>query len=461
MAKPGRLEGNAHRRHSIADITAVGTGPVCRRSKAYLRPVALKRSDTSNFKGLGSRHVTQCSMMYCCEVAMCRRGWVGTTDRDPDTRIMILASIRLKSFWRKDRHLREYLLEFRFPHYSGIGENLAWRNRPPSAINQPPSFKVGEANSVSIEHSEFDAHGNDLVGRLVRSTFFWSPGLSFMWPSSICANDLACRCPRCLRLSLPFPVRMSRCGCRSRRFFSAVLLRSPDFGRPTSDLSGLRVWAASVGVSTFCLAGFCFAVGIAGSCAARRCSGCGEVSDSWAGAFRSGSGVGSGTALNPNSRLWTSSAWAENSLNCFHQKLACNFAISNGSLALAKLLARSRPAFQIPLGDANDLAVYRLSALVRRVKKLFKEMHRRFVLVPLIVCSHSTQQIHRCYPICYPHAVRLPSIASALHRQVIEFASLRMVPSGAFEPPTRGFSVNRQPRRTRSTPHTPSLQAVA
>lgn len=25
------------------------------------------------------------------------------------------------------------------------------------------------------------------------------------------------------------------------------------------------------------------------------------------------------------------------------------------------------------------------------------------------VCSHSTQQIHCCYPICYPHAVQLPS----------------------------------------------------
>jgi len=125
---------------------------------------------------------------------------------------------------------------------------------------------------------------------------------------------------------------------------SALLLRSPDFGRPTSGSAVLRVWAASVGASTFCLAGFCFGLGIAGSCAARRCSGCGEVNDSWAGAVRSRSGVGSGTAPNPNSRLWTSSAWAENSLSCFHQKLACSFAISNGSLALAKLLARSRPA---------------------------------------------------------------------------------------------------------------------
>ena len=36
------------------------------------------------------------------------------------------------------------MLESRFPHYSGIGENLTWRNRPPSAahIHQPPSFKV-------------------------------------------------------------------------------------------------------------------------------------------------------------------------------------------------------------------------------------------------------------------------------------------------------------------------------
>ena len=101
-----------------------------------------------------------------------------------------------------------------------------------------------------------------------------------------------------------------------------------------------------VGVSTFCLTGFCFGLEVAGPRAARRCSGCGEGSDSWAGALRSGSGVGSGTALSPNSRLWTSSAWAENSLNCFHQKLACNFAISNGSRALAKLLARSRPAFK-------------------------------------------------------------------------------------------------------------------
>ena len=50
--------------------------------------------------------------------------------------------------------MRKHLLEFFFPHHGSIGENLAWRNRPPSAINQPPSFKVGEANSVSIEHSE-------------------------------------------------------------------------------------------------------------------------------------------------------------------------------------------------------------------------------------------------------------------------------------------------------------------
>jgi hypothetical protein len=29
------------------------------------------------------------------------------------------------------------------------------------------------------------------------------------------------------------------------------------------------------------------------------------------------------------------------------------------------------------LGGANDLAAYRLDALVRRIKELFKEMHRR------------------------------------------------------------------------------------
>ena len=77
------------------------------------------------------------------------------------------------------------------------------------------------------------------------------------------------------------------------------------------------------------------------------------------GSSRRGSGVGSGwgvdsglvvgsgsTAPSPKSRLRTSSAWAVNSLNCFHQKLACSFTISDGSRALAKLLARSRPKFK-------------------------------------------------------------------------------------------------------------------
>ena len=214
--------------------------------------------------------------------------------------------------------------------------------------------------------------------------------------------------------------------------FSAVLLRSPDFGRPTSDSAVLRVWAASVGVSTFCLAGFCFALGIAGSCAARRCSGCGEVSDSWAGALRSGSGVGSGTALNPNSRLWTSSAWVENSLNCFHQKLACNFAISNGSRALAKLLARSRPAFKF-LWVMRTSWRFTASALwFAASKNFFKKCIVASYSYHSRVCSHSTQQIHRCYPICYPHAVRLPSGASALRRQAIEIRVLRMVPRGGL-----------------------------
>ena len=134
---------------------------------------------------------------------------------------------RLEGFAWKDRHLREHLPKSRFPHYGRIGEHLAWTNRPPGAINQPPSFKVGEANSVSIEHAEFDAHGKDLAGRLMRGTPFCSPGLSFMWPNSICANDLGCRCPRCLRLSLPCFLA----GCRDvdvvlADLFSAVLLRS-------------------------------------------------------------------------------------------------------------------------------------------------------------------------------------------------------------------------------------------
>ena len=34
-------------------------------------------------------------------------------------------TVRLEGFAWKDRHVREHLLESRFPHYDGIGENLA------------------------------------------------------------------------------------------------------------------------------------------------------------------------------------------------------------------------------------------------------------------------------------------------------------------------------------------------
>jgi hypothetical protein len=52
--------------------------------------------------------------------------------------------------------IREQMLESRFPHHGGICENVVWRDRTPSTIDQPPSFKVGKANSVSIEHAETD-----------------------------------------------------------------------------------------------------------------------------------------------------------------------------------------------------------------------------------------------------------------------------------------------------------------
>ena len=76
--------------------------------------------------------------------------------------------VRVESFTGKDGHLREPLLEFCFSHYSRAGENFVERNRLPSAINQPPSLKVGKADSVSIEHSEFDAYREDLGAGLVR-----------------------------------------------------------------------------------------------------------------------------------------------------------------------------------------------------------------------------------------------------------------------------------------------------
>ena len=68
---------------------------------------------------------------------------------------------------RLEGPLREQLLESRFPNYSGIGENLAWRNGLSSAINQPPSSKVGKANGVTIEHSKFDAGLKILGTKLV------------------------------------------------------------------------------------------------------------------------------------------------------------------------------------------------------------------------------------------------------------------------------------------------------
>jgi hypothetical protein len=67
--------------------------------------------------------------------------------------------VRLESLFWKERNVRKQLLESRFPHHSGIRQNFVWRNRAPSAIDQPPSFKVGEANSIVIEHAKTDAGG--------------------------------------------------------------------------------------------------------------------------------------------------------------------------------------------------------------------------------------------------------------------------------------------------------------
>jgi hypothetical protein len=69
-----------------------------------------------------------------------------------------------------------------------------------------------------------------LEGRLVRGVLFLTPGLSFMWQRSICPSDLACRCPRCLRLSLPlFPGRISGCGPRSRKSLFCSASLNPGF----------------------------------------------------------------------------------------------------------------------------------------------------------------------------------------------------------------------------------------
>ena len=65
-------------------------------------------------------------------------------------------TVRLESLLWKERNIREQLIEFRFPHHGGICENVVWRDQTPSTIDQPPSFKVGKANSVSIEHAETD-----------------------------------------------------------------------------------------------------------------------------------------------------------------------------------------------------------------------------------------------------------------------------------------------------------------
>src|SRR5262249_8505867 len=67
--------------------------------------------------------------------------------------------VRLGSAFWKERNVRKQLLESRFPHHSCIRANFVWTNRAPSAIDEPASVKVGEANSIAIEHAKTDAGG--------------------------------------------------------------------------------------------------------------------------------------------------------------------------------------------------------------------------------------------------------------------------------------------------------------